>query len=128
MIASPSFAETDPLQPFHWKHRIILVSTDSDKAGETIADLKGAQAAIEERHIIWFVFSGQSLATNNRGPLPENFRTEVVQRYFGINDDTPVRLIGKDGGVKEKASDLNLQGLFARIDAMPMRRAEMRRD
>jgi hypothetical protein len=34
-------------------------------------------------------------------------------------------LIGKDGGIKARADDLDLAALFERIDAMPMRRREM---
>lgn len=37
-----------------------------------------------------------------------------------------VRLIGKDGGIKSREASLNLNGIFSRIDAMPMRMREMR--
>lgn len=37
-----------------------------------------------------------------------------------------VLLIGKDGGIKSREPSLNLEGIFRRIDAMPMRRQEMR--
>ena len=37
-----------------------------------------------------------------------------------------VRLVGKDGGVKlDQATPIEVTTLFALIDAMPMRRAEM---
>ncbi|MFP3977526.1 MULTISPECIES: DUF4174 domain-containing protein [Marinobacter] len=37
-------------------------------------------------------------------------------------------LIGKDGGIKSCESSLNLNAVFRRIDAMPMRIREMRTD
>lgn len=41
-------------------------------------------------------------------------------------DDFAVLLVGKDGGVKRRANDpVNLNELFAQIDRLPMRRAEM---
>lgn len=38
-----------------------------------------------------------------------------------------VLLIGKDGGVKSRSSDLDLEATFGLIDQMPMRREEIRR-
>jgi hypothetical protein len=35
-------------------------------------------------------------------------------------------LIGKDGGVKSREPSLDLDAIFGRIDAMPMRIREMR--
>ncbi|WP_228705789.1 DUF4174 domain-containing protein [Marinobacter sp. es.048] len=35
-------------------------------------------------------------------------------------------LIGKDGGIKSRESSLNLDAIFRRIDAMPMRSREVR--
>ena len=41
--------------------------------------------------------------------------------------DRRVILIGKDGGIKRRAElDTDLREIFRQIDAMPMRRAEMR--
>ncbi|WP_246180249.1 DUF4174 domain-containing protein [Marinobacter changyiensis] len=37
-----------------------------------------------------------------------------------------VLLIGKDGGIKSREASLNLNGIFRRVDAMPMRMREMR--
>ncbi|WP_349559152.1 DUF4174 domain-containing protein [Marinobacter sp. NFXS9] len=37
-----------------------------------------------------------------------------------------VLLIGKDGGIKSRESSLDLDAVFRRIDAMPMRIREMR--
>ncbi|WP_242674565.1 DUF4174 domain-containing protein [Marinobacter halodurans] len=35
-------------------------------------------------------------------------------------------MIGKDGGIKSRESSLDLDAVFRRIDAMPMRIREMR--
>ncbi|GAM66295.1 hypothetical protein JCM19236_3747 [Vibrio sp. JCM 19236] len=35
-------------------------------------------------------------------------------------------MIGKDGGIKHRQNELELSTLFNKIDAMPMRRSEMR--
>ena len=50
----------------------------------------------------------------------------VVQIQFGTRSFSVV-LIGKDGGEKlRRATPLSPEELFAIVDAMPMRRAEMR--
>jgi hypothetical protein len=53
-------------------------------------------------------------------------RDFVVQIQFGTKSFSVV-LIGKDGGEKlRRATPLSPEELFAIVDAMPMRRAEMR--
>ena len=55
-----------------------------------------------------------------------NERDFVVQIQFGTKSFSVV-LIGKDGGEKlRRATPLSPDELFAIVDAMPMRRAEMR--
>jgi hypothetical protein len=55
-----------------------------------------------------------------------NERDFVVQIQFGTKSFSVV-LIGKDGGEKlRRAIPLSPEELFAVVDAMPMRRAEMR--
>lgn len=120
-------AESDPLKPFRWDYRIILVSTPAANAEEIVSELESAGEAINERHILWFVLGGESVATNYSESLTKGFQAEVLNDYFkGAGGETEVRLIGKDGGVKEKAKKLHLERLFKLIDSMPMRQAEMR--
>ncbi|MFO8027110.1 MAG: DUF4174 domain-containing protein [Opitutales bacterium] len=122
-------AEPSPLASFRWDYRIILVSTPAANAENVVSEFKSSCDAINERHILWFVLGGESVATNYAEPLPESFPTEVLKYYFkDASDETEVRLIGKDGGVKEKADALDLDRLFALIDSMPMRQAEMKQD
>jgi hypothetical protein len=56
-------------------------------------------------------------------------RAADLRRRFGVRAGAfRVVLIGKDGGVKiEAAAPLPARRLFETIDAMPMRRDEMRR-
>lgn len=52
----------------------------------------------------------------------------LSKEYFnGADETTQVRLVGKDGGVKSKQSKLKRESIFALIDTMPMRRAEMQK-
>ncbi|HKK18082.1 MAG TPA: DUF4174 domain-containing protein [Opitutales bacterium] len=126
IMSACASADPNPLSPFRWDYRIILIAAPSEKTGELVSELKREQAAIDERHILWFVTDGASLATNYPQEVEKDFGQKLVDDYFDGVERVQVRLIGKDGGVKEKAEKLDLAALFARIDAMPMRRAEMK--
>jgi hypothetical protein len=128
-MTSFAFAEGNPLKPFLWDYRVILVSASPDGVEDRVAELVRAQASIDDRHILWFVIDGESVATNHEQPLAKGFQPAVLKRFFAVQngDKTQVRLIGKDGGVKAKVEELNLEKLFELIDSMPMRQAEMRK-
>jgi hypothetical protein len=55
---------------------------------------------------------------------------KALYQKFGVAAAEPflILLVGKDGGEKYRSKELtNAQQLFGLVDAMPMRRAEMRR-
>lgn len=111
-------APSNPLNSFRWDYRIILVSTTSDNLDGLVVKLESAKAAISERDILWFVMDEDSVVTNYSESLAKDFPQTIAKRYF-VDQKTQVRLIGKDGGVKEKAAELDLDRLFKLIDAMP---------
>ncbi|MBT8362966.1 MAG: DUF4174 domain-containing protein [Desulfobacterales bacterium] len=110
------------ISEFEWQKRIILIlserSTDDD-----IALLQHADDEIRDRHIYWFVLQGKRVISNYPGQLDQKFVLET-KKYFR-NDGNNVLLIGKDGGIKNRSSSLELGTLFALIDTMPMRQAEI---
>ncbi|WP_200242897.1 DUF4174 domain-containing protein [Thiohalocapsa halophila] len=109
------------LAALRWQHRVIVVDGSVPDAVER---LRAAEQAIEERHIVWLVAHPERLQSNYSGPLGEALQRELQRRFFS-QSDASVFLIGKDGGLKSSDPDLDLQRLFARIDAMPMRQREM---
>ncbi len=116
-------APLSDLEPLRWENRIILAWTDQPQT--VVKALKREHAAVQERDIVWFVFSGEETQSNYSGKLGNNFAAVVTDKY---QRDTPqVLLIGKDGGVKDDESELLLKSLFRQIDAMPMRQREMQR-
>ncbi|MEA3643892.1 MAG: DUF4174 domain-containing protein [Lamprobacter sp.] len=109
------------LGSLRWQHRIIVVDAQIPDA---VSRLRAEQPAIDARDILWFVRDRGPLQTNYPGPLDARLKQELEQRFFS-RSDAAVFLIGKDGGLKASAQQLDLPALFARIDAMPMRRREM---
>lgn len=114
------------IQGFEWQHRIILIKEEVTCDEQVTATLLSAKAAIDERHILWFLICNEQLQTNYSGALGEQFVANTIDGYF-IRDDVTVILIGKDGGIKRRTDSLNLDELFALIDSMPMRQSEINR-
>jgi hypothetical protein len=85
-----------------WSRRVLVIDTPSPESAEyrrQSAALAAASAGLQERHVEIVTKAGKG------------FR---------------VRLVGKDGGVKlDRGEPVDVPTLFALIDAMPMRRAEL---
>jgi hypothetical protein len=118
-----------PFETYQWEHRLLLVRGDSKASAKALRTaLEGAAEDIAERHILWFV-AGPDDLFSNASPLPEEKQRDRIHAALMQQKlpDERVLLIGKDGGVKGRYDALDLAGIFTRIDGMPMRRAEMRR-
>lgn len=110
-------AET--LDDFRWKHRLLVVT--GGPAAMRVQLVREA-AGLTGRDVKIFILDepekapGKALAAELRERL--KFRDGVAE----------VLLLGKDGQttVRWKAAEFTVEALFARIDAMPMRKAEMR--
>jgi len=91
------------LTAHQWRHRVLVIDAPEQVTEDyrrQLASLDAAKAGLEERNL--------QVVTRTGAPA---FR---------------VRLVGKDGGVKlDQATPIEVTTLFALIDAMPMRRAEM---
>jgi hypothetical protein len=86
--------------------------------------LRPAQPAIDERDIVCFVAHQRRLLNNHPGRMGYALTQRLDERNFS-GSAARVFLIGKDGRLKSSDQDLDLPTVFARIDAMPMRRREM---
>ena len=116
------------LQDLRWKYRVILIFAREPYIYNALSNLDEFKADIEERDIAWFVLGDNTLHTNYKGKLDSQLREELMDSYFTpVPTETAVRLIGKDGMLKSRSADLDLEATFGLIDQMPMRRAEMRR-
>ncbi|MEM0991652.1 MAG: DUF4174 domain-containing protein [Bacteroidota bacterium] len=123
---------TAQLAKHRWQDRVILVfaaaPTDS-LFQQQIQHLEQDMAGLEERDLVIY----QLLETQAFDPKQQALDKKVVEqlrkKYEAPIDVFTTILIGKDGGeklrVKYKILDREL--LYATIDAMPMRRAEMKR-
>jgi hypothetical protein len=117
-------ADMNRLSDHQWKNRLILVQAESENNHE-IETLRKARAEVDDREIVWFVNTGSHLVSNQKA-VSSSLESDVKGLLEKTRSDNRVLLIGKDGGIKSRESSLNLDVIFRRIDAMPMRIREMR--
>ncbi len=111
-------AQAAPLDLYRWKARPVIVfgSEDNSTFREQLGLLNRASSGLRERDMAL-------IAVSNRGG-----RQELRRAYHVAPGQFEVVLIGKDGGVKLRSRSLvSPQEIFRTVDAMPMRRQEMRR-
>ena len=63
---------------------------------------------------------------SNQATVSDGVERDVNELLAKVRSEDRVLLIGKDGGMKSRESSLDLDAIFRRIDAMPMRKREMR--
>lgn len=112
--------KASPLDEFHWKNRVLVVSAPvgDPAAGEQRRIYQAAAKGMSERQIVL----AEALDDGERS---RQIRSKVSTdgRRF------QVFLVGKDGNTALSSDKpLSADYLFARVDAMPMRQDEMRRD
>lgn len=122
----PPFSLTD----HRWSRRILVLgATSADDADleRQLDAVRATASGFAERDMLLVVVleDGASQAGERVLSAAE---ASGVRRALGLPQGTfSLRLVGKDGGVK-RATDafVPMGDMFAQIDAMPMRRAEMR--
>ena len=110
------------LSSLQWKNRLVVVN-DVQNEGRVLALFEKNTSEINNRDIVWFIFKGNQAFTNYPGKLSEDFLDNTRERYRVGQGE--VVLIGKDGGAKSRLDRVDLETIFAEIDAMPMRQNEM---
>jgi len=114
-------------QEQRWVHRLLVYTEDGAEAARQRDLLAGADEDLIDRDLLVIQLdSSESLELVSGGadlPDPELFR----ERYGLPEGSFEVVLVGLDGGVKERRqSAMSGEELWGLIDAMPMRRDELR--
>lgn len=112
----------EDIAELRWENRVFVIHSNSPQ--QVVEALNQKSYEIDDRHITWFVISKGELNTNYQGEVSSSFSRTTLDTYF--DSEYGVVLIGKDGGIKHRQNELELSTLFNKIDAMPMRRSEMR--
>lgn len=111
-------------------HRLLLVFAPS-ASGERYAEQErlfaGKEVDFEDRDLLLIRLLEDGNGDAAGGPVTAEAAASARQEY-GVEDGRfAVALVGKDGGVKIRADEpVPASEIFGRIDAMPMRRREIR--
>jgi len=117
----------DNLDSFEWSNRLILIHTPTANVEVLQKRLVENELDINDRHIFWFIFSGQKVSSNYPGKIGAGFYQDMIDTWFKRNEkEMSVILIGKDGTEKWRNKVLDLTAIFGEIDLMPMRQYEMK--
>lgn len=107
-----------PLGAYAWKARPLVVTAEGPgdpRLLRQLARIAADRVGFDARQMVLIV-------VDRGGPASNALRTATQAPDAGF----AVRLVGKDGGVKTATAEaVKLPELFARIDAMPMRQAEV---
>ncbi|MDZ7762064.1 MAG: DUF4174 domain-containing protein [Desulfovermiculus sp.] len=118
------------LQEYRWKNRLLLVFSPSD-TDQTYLELQQAlgraEDRLQDRDMVVFHLFPSGRGKVDGACLSEKEVRSLFQRFDVSDHPLTVILIGKDGGEKARqVGRFDLQAVFDRIDAMPMRQREMR--
>ena len=120
-----------PLQHHTWKDRVVLLLAPDAQEGsfkEQYGLWTAQPGEVTARNLVLYqVFKKEGTGPDGKALQPEQLR-QLIDKYGPVPaKGSKLVLIGKDGTVKmEQQAVLHMADLFARIDRMPMRRAEMR--
>lgn len=117
--------KVNSLVDYNWKNRIFLIQEPASSA-KVIQALTDDSKAVNERDVIWFVVGKDSIASNQAGPLSDSLKSQVKSSF--TNRSRQTILIGKDGGIKSRTDEFDLDQLYKQIDAMPMRKREIEKE
>ena len=120
------------LDDYRWERRPLLVFAPTDTEpclAETLSRIEASRCDFVNRDMVLgqVVTEGTSMLDGHVIDAEESRR---LAGRFGIDgNDFAVLLIGKDGGEKQRVTDVpDLRTIFAVIDGMPMRSREVTAD
>ena len=116
------------MQKYRWENRILLIFTDHKETRQATTQMhlfEKEKDGFVERDLLFFLLSPDEKVGN---PFSLQEEKQIRKRFNPGDQPFLVVLIGKDGGKKLSTEEiLTIKELFDTIDAMPMRRSEMRR-
>lgn len=117
--------KSDPLAQYQWKNRLIIINTNSEKALEQLKVFEQAKEQLIERDLILIQLSGNEVYVNDR---QTTLHAHDIRRNLAIGEKFECLLIGKDGGVKSRSTEVKDPAyFFSLIDQMPMRQSEIKK-
>jgi hypothetical protein len=116
---------------FRWQRRPLLLFAADDgdsRLQRQVAAVEATRDQFDERDMVLIVVLGTGPSHAQGVALPDDDAARLRASYGVDGSSFALRLVGKDGGVKRRSTEVVPMGaLYDLIDAMPMRQEEMRR-
>lgn len=128
-VSAPMAAQD--ISQHEWKNRLLLILANENSKSlyrKQMDLLKENAEGLEERKMVIYTIMPDKY---KKGLFSHSWKesADLNDRFREKNRDFEVILIGLDGGVKLRQTDvLSIEKLFSTIDAMPMRQREMRKN
>lgn len=123
--------DPDPLAKHHWQHRVLLLFAEAPTSSviqEQLSLLRKQPNELTDRDLVIYQIGVDQGVMPSGKKLSSEDILALRQKYAADQPAFRFILIGKDGGEKWRTDQrATTDELFNRIDRMPMRRAEMRR-
>jgi len=130
-LALPFSGFSQGLVNYQWENRLVLLfapsSSDKDYQAQMDALHKVSEGLADRRLVVLSVFSDSMTSTDDKAWTYKDVRN-LRMKFLPKDQESAYLLIGLDGGVKWR-TDLpaSTEELFDKIDAMPMRRRELKK-
>jgi len=119
------------MSTFRGRKRPLLLFAEDERDADLRRQLSAVEASrdrFDERDMVLIIILGAGLSRAEGRALTTDDADRLRASYEVDRGAFALRLVGKDGGVKQQSSDVvPMEALYDLIDAMPMRREEMRR-
>ena len=134
-VQASSTVKTPFFERQRWKHRLLIIKVDASSNTRSQIDsmLERARQDLIERNLKVFLLDCSSEQMLSQKLCTSAYTNDLVSLEDqhaiyarATREGSAILLIGKDGGTKARQQSLNLPALFRIIDAMPMRRMEMK--
>ena len=117
-----------------WQNRVLIIQTSSDTSQlyqQQFKEFKNAENAFIDRKLVIYEIVGNKVRMtdykNDKSNRSWKVASKSVNAKFMDNVTFKITLIGLDGGIKlDQTEVLKKNELFQIIDAMPMRRFEIK--
>lgn len=117
------------LSPYKWKNRLLLVfasPASEEEYAEQLRLLEDLEPEFEERDLLLGKFPEHEAGKLGRTTVTSKESSSLRGR-FNLDEEFATILVGKDGTEKYRTGEpVAAEEIFRRIDAMPIRRREMR--
>jgi hypothetical protein len=130
-LAIPFSGFSQNLSQYQWENRLVLLFAPSPSYTDYQIQMDSFQqeksGMSDRKLVVLSVFSDSMTSTDNKAWTDTDVRNLRIN-YLPGDQESASLLIGLDGGVKWRTDiPASTAELFSRIDAMPMRRRELKK-